>query len=343
MQVAEIGCGSGLTAIWLAKTVGVSGRVAAVDNSDEQLRLAERNAASAGMQNISFYRAEAYDTSLPRESFDLVYSRFLMCHLSEPLRALSEMRALLRPGGILVCEDHDDGGIFTEPPTHAYQRLVEISRAVNESRGLDSYVGLKLPRLFREAGFTEVNVGVTHLTFLRGEEKRFWEFTLRDSSLGISIRDDAQAIAAFSISRHKTLANAEAYLVTSRSLACSAPSPRSTRAWRRHACGRQASLWLACSADVLGRADRMGQSRRPRPASCSACVVAGARARQDLGHAGYAAPASRRRVTPVARRPQHQWAVSETRTVAEVRDHDRGTRPPDGSRRSRLGGSRDDA
>ena len=49
--------------------------------SHDQLRVAERNAAAAGLTNVAFQAASAYDTSLPEQSFDLVYSRFLMCHL----------------------------------------------------------------------------------------------------------------------------------------------------------------------------------------------------------------------------------------------------------------------
>lgn len=185
MQVAEIGCGTGLVALWMASIVGESGSVTAVDRSEEQLQVAKRNAAAAGVKNISFEVASAYDTGLPRASFDLAYSRFLMCHLPEPLKAFAEMRALLKPGGIVVCEDHDDGGIFTVPPTHAYKRLVEISAAVNRSRGLDSSIGLKLPRLIEQAGFAKAEVRVNQLAFMRGKYKLFWEITLREAAPSI--------------------------------------------------------------------------------------------------------------------------------------------------------------
>ena len=83
------------------------------------------------------------------------------------------MNSLLKRGGILVCEDHDDGGIFTEPATHAYKRLVEISDAVNRIHGLDSYIGLKLPRLFREVGLCQLEAKVNQIALVRGEEKLF--------------------------------------------------------------------------------------------------------------------------------------------------------------------------
>ena len=142
MAVADIGCGTGLVSQWIAGAVAPHGSVTAVDVSSEQLQIGEEKAMAAGLKNVRFQTSDAYQTGLPGESFDLVYSRFLMCHLTEPIKALDEMRRLLKPGGILVCEDHDVGGIFTEPQTRAYKRLVEISEAVNASRGLDSYVGL---------------------------------------------------------------------------------------------------------------------------------------------------------------------------------------------------------
>jgi ubiquinone/menaquinone biosynthesis C-methylase UbiE len=185
MRVADIGCGIGHTARWMSTQVGPSGSVTGVDGSSEQLRIARKTAAEAGATNLTLREASAYETGLPRGSFDLVYSRFLLCHLAEPARALVEMSALLKRGGTLVCEDHDDGGIFTEPPTHAYQRLIEISGAVNRSHGLDSRIGLKLPRLFRQAGFAQPEVKVNQTARLRGEEKRFWELGLREAAPAI--------------------------------------------------------------------------------------------------------------------------------------------------------------
>jgi ubiquinone/menaquinone biosynthesis C-methylase UbiE len=185
MRVAEMGCGSGLTARWVATQVSPGGSVVGVDSSSEQLHIGEKSAAEAGTTNLSFREGNAYETGLPRESFDLVYSRFLLCHLADPAKALAEMSSLLKHSGMLVCEDHDDGGIFTEPATHVYKRLVEISDAVNRSHGLDSYIGLKLPRLFCAMGLSQQEVKVNQIAVLRGEEKRFWELTLREAQPAI--------------------------------------------------------------------------------------------------------------------------------------------------------------
>jgi SAM-dependent methyltransferase len=184
-RVADIGCGIGLVALWIAEQVGGNGWVSAVDVSSEQLQVAKSNAAMAGLKNISFHQGSAYETGLPRASFDLVCSRFLMCHLQRPLEALKEMGALLKKGGVLTCEDCDDSSIVTEPPTRAYTRLVEISRAVDAKRGVDSEIGLKLHRLFREAGFRSPHVSLKQVAILRGPAKQFWELTLREAAAAI--------------------------------------------------------------------------------------------------------------------------------------------------------------
>ena len=201
LRVADIGCGTGLVSLWIGTQVGAEGRVVGVDISCEQLKVAQANAAAAGLTNVSFQEGSAYETNLPCGQFDMIYSRFLMCHIREPAKALREMRALLNPDGILVCEDHDDGGIFSEPPTRAYQRLVEISDAVNRARGLDSYIGLKLPRLVGEAGFTRPQVMVKQIAELRGPNKHFWEITLREATqailaAGIATQEELDTICA---------------------------------------------------------------------------------------------------------------------------------------------------
>jgi ubiquinone/menaquinone biosynthesis C-methylase UbiE len=106
MRVADLGCGVGMVTNLLAELVGPTGSVVGVDVSAEQIAQA-RESLPAGSSNVTFVEASATDTGLPRETFDLVYCRFLLLHLSEPAQALREMHDLLKPNGILVCEDGD--------------------------------------------------------------------------------------------------------------------------------------------------------------------------------------------------------------------------------------------
>jgi SAM-dependent methyltransferase len=198
-HIAEIGCGTGLMTLWMAKQVGIGGSVSAVDNSDAQLKVAAESASAAGLQNISFHAASADNTQLPRGFFDLVYSRFLMCHLTNPVAALKEMMGLLKPDGTLVCEDFEMSAVGTAPPTDAYRRLIEVSRAVDRQGEIDSDIGAKLHTLFVEAGCADPEVAVHQPAFLRGEPKKFWSITLREAesaiaSQGIACADEIDSL-----------------------------------------------------------------------------------------------------------------------------------------------------
>lgn len=70
--------------------------------STAQLDIARSQATVFNLDNVMFVEGSAYDSRLPKESFDLVYCRFLLIHLNRALDALIEMRSLLKPGGLLV-------------------------------------------------------------------------------------------------------------------------------------------------------------------------------------------------------------------------------------------------
>ena len=184
-RVAELGCGTGLMAMWMAKQARHEASVFALDSSEEQLAVACGNARAFGLSNISFQRASAYNTRLPHGSFDLVYSRFLMCHLTDPGGALKEMWNLLRTGGRLVCEDFEMSAVSSSPPTNAYKELVRISRAADLKLGIDSDVGAKLHTLMFEAGCERPEVSVYQPALLRGRGKHFWNMTLREAESAI--------------------------------------------------------------------------------------------------------------------------------------------------------------
>ena len=157
MRVADFGCGVGAVTRMLADMVGPSGSVTGIDVNASQLEQAEALCLGHGLANTSFVEASADDTGLPRDSYDLVYCRFLLLHLVDPAACLREMRALLRPGGILVVEDGDLASATSEPPT-ALDAFAELFGRFGSLRGLDYSLARRLVQLVTDAGFTEVQL-----------------------------------------------------------------------------------------------------------------------------------------------------------------------------------------
>lgn len=198
-RVADIGCGIGLNAIWMAQHVGPDGTATGIDMNEEQIGIAASNARAAGVTNAIFEQGSATATGLPPGAFDLVYARFLLCHLTHPAAAMEEMASLLKPGGWLVCEDYIASTITTYPETRAYVRLMEIISIMDAKRGVDSNAGGKLNRYFQGAGFHNPEIAMRQPAFLRGAEKRFWESTLREAlpaivEAGVARREDVEQI-----------------------------------------------------------------------------------------------------------------------------------------------------
>src|SRR5258708_476336 len=181
-RVGDIGCGTGNTARWFANKVGPEGQTIAVDISADQLAVAQSSAEASGLGNIHFVRASAYGTGLPRDHFDVVHCRLLLCHLVRPLDALREMAAIARPGGLVICFDLDITGLFSVPATDCYVRLQALFASHDRLRGVDGALGLNLPRLFRQVGLVEPDIAFIHPVYLRGEGKRIAEYSFFEAS-----------------------------------------------------------------------------------------------------------------------------------------------------------------
>jgi SAM-dependent methyltransferase len=179
MRVADVGCGVGMVTTLLADLVGPDGQVVGLDASAAQLAQARERLNGNGT-NTRFVEASATGTGLPPGSFDLVYCRFLLLHLPEPERALGEMRALLKPGGILVCEDGDLTSAGSEPPS-ALGAFADLFGRLGPVRGVDYTLGRRLFHMVQAAGFPAPEVTFNQPVLAHGENKRFLELSVAEA------------------------------------------------------------------------------------------------------------------------------------------------------------------
>jgi SAM-dependent methyltransferase len=179
MCVADLGCGVGMVTALLAELVGPEGHVVGIDSSAAQLARARERLKTRGL-NISFVESSATDTDMPPGSFDLVYCRFLLIHLTEPERALREMRDLLKPGGVLVCEDCDLTASGSEPAS-ALGAFADLWGRLGPTRGVDYTVGRRLYHMVRAAGFPAPEISFNQPIVARGETKRLLELSVAEA------------------------------------------------------------------------------------------------------------------------------------------------------------------
>lgn len=100
-KVVDAGCGFGDTAIELARLVGPTGSVLAVDCCEGFLEYGRRDAKAANVNNITFLEADVQ--TYPFEPVhDLCFSRFGTQFFENPVAGLRNMRASLKPSGIMT-------------------------------------------------------------------------------------------------------------------------------------------------------------------------------------------------------------------------------------------------
>jgi SAM-dependent methyltransferase len=153
--VLEVGSGLGMLAAQVAGRAP-RGRVVGLEFSEAQLaRARERNAP-----NLEFVRGDAHQLPFADGSFDVVYCRYLLEHVADPGRVLAEMRRVLRPGGRALAQENNIEINRFDPPCPKFDALWSRFGTLQAQLGGDAFVGLRLHRLFRQAGFRDLQLSI---------------------------------------------------------------------------------------------------------------------------------------------------------------------------------------
>jgi ubiquinone/menaquinone biosynthesis C-methylase UbiE len=99
--VLDVGCGFGDTAIQLAQRVGEDGTVTGIDCCSAFLDVGRRDAAAAGLPNVSFIEGDAQSHAFAPE-YDFVFSRFGTMFFENPVQGLRNMRTAMKPGAAMT-------------------------------------------------------------------------------------------------------------------------------------------------------------------------------------------------------------------------------------------------
>lgn len=159
MVVLELGCGNGAMIPWIASQVGETGRVIAVDNSPKQLEIAKKRVLSQGITNVEFICCDIQDLDLPPDSFDLVYCRFLLMHLSFPQAVLKKALSLLKEGGVFAAQEPINSSLSLYPERDPLiQELQRYFQNISKTYRADYDLGKHLYPLFYEAGYSPIHL-----------------------------------------------------------------------------------------------------------------------------------------------------------------------------------------
>ncbi|WP_440945288.1 methyltransferase domain-containing protein [Methanosarcina sp. T3] len=99
-KVLEVGVGSGRNLKYYSSKAQITG----IDNSEGMLEEARKKARE--MKNVNLLIMDAEYLEFPDNSFDYVITTFVLCTIPDPVKALKEMRRVLRSSGELIALEH---------------------------------------------------------------------------------------------------------------------------------------------------------------------------------------------------------------------------------------------
>lgn len=100
--ICDMGCGNGYYSLKLAKLVGKTGRVLAVDIQPEMLHLLKLRTTEQGILNVTPVQGSVVDPKLPEGEVDLILLVDVYHEFSHPEQMLTAMRKALKPHGRLA-------------------------------------------------------------------------------------------------------------------------------------------------------------------------------------------------------------------------------------------------
>ncbi|GAA1832051.1 methyltransferase domain-containing protein [Luedemannella flava] len=172
-SLLDIGCGPGTITADLAALVA-PGRVTAVEVTEEALSLGRAEAGARGASTIDFAVADAHALDFATGSFDVVHAHQVLQHVADPVRVLTEMRRVCRPGGVVAARDSDYAAFTWYPHVPELDGWLALYRAAARANGGEPDAGRRLLSWARAAGFTDVTATASTWCFATPEDRAWW-------------------------------------------------------------------------------------------------------------------------------------------------------------------------
>ena len=118
MTVADLGAGTGYFVERLARGVGASGRVFALDVEESMVRHVRERAAKAGLSQVEGKQVTARDPGLEARSVDRILVVDTWHHLDDRAEYTRRLARALRPGGFVLVVDYEPEASMGPPRRH---------------------------------------------------------------------------------------------------------------------------------------------------------------------------------------------------------------------------------
>jgi ubiquinone/menaquinone biosynthesis C-methylase UbiE len=175
MDVADIGCGSGITSSFLKQIVGETGHVTGIDVSTDRIAYAKK---TYGKDGIDFINLDIQNSLENLQKFDFLWVRFFLeYHKKQSFEIVKNLTKLLNPGGIICLIDLDHNCLNHYGLSSRLENAMKnISEIIVEKGNFDPYIGRKLYSFLYDLGFMDIDVDMKAHHLIFGELSEVDEF-----------------------------------------------------------------------------------------------------------------------------------------------------------------------
>ena len=188
-KILEVGCGVGAQSEILLRRFPDL-HLTGIDLSDKQL-----TAAKSSLSKLEFAKGRydlkqmsAEDLKFDSESFDGAFLCFVLEHVPDPRRVLSEVRRVLNPGGVIYITEVLNSSFFLDPYSPSTLKYWMAFNDYQYDQKGDPFMGAKLGNILLQNGYRNIETEVkTWFLDNRHPQKRkemieFWSELLLSAS-----------------------------------------------------------------------------------------------------------------------------------------------------------------
>ena len=169
-RTLEVGCGNGSVSAWLAERVAPTGHALAVD--------LDLSLIDAGAPNLELRQSDIVAGPIAPGGFDLVTARAVLHHVADAQKAVANLVASMRPGGVILLIEPDFLPVsVAEPPQ--IRAFWKGWLAWSREQGIDYFIGRGLAPALARLGLENIAATAETTVYNGGSPWAvYWERTV---------------------------------------------------------------------------------------------------------------------------------------------------------------------
>ena len=156
--VIDVGCGTGIVTRCLSSHFPTARLVYGIDLCPVPIQPGDDKASNLNFICGNFRKLAESDARFPPESVDYVFSRLLLCGMTDWPGYVRDAFRVLKPGGWAEMSDYVENMFYTDDriAPHVEWEWLRSIRAGGASKGLDLDAGLNIYQYMKDAGFVDI-------------------------------------------------------------------------------------------------------------------------------------------------------------------------------------------